>query len=32
MNINFVIDKIIVRGLDYYRKIVFEIIFNDIGV
>ncbi|HCR2116116.1 TPA: histidine--tRNA ligase, partial [Clostridioides difficile] len=26
MNINFVIDKTIVRGLDYYRKTAFEII------
>ncbi|HBG2377063.1 TPA: histidine--tRNA ligase [Clostridioides difficile] len=31
MNINFVIDKTIVRGLDYYRKTAFEIISNDIG-
>ncbi|MCR1953612.1 histidine--tRNA ligase [Clostridioides mangenotii] len=31
MDINFVIDKKIVRGLDYYRKTAFEIISNDIG-
>jgi histidyl-tRNA synthetase len=31
MQINFVIDKTIVRGLDYYKKTAFEIISNDIG-
>ncbi|MBC6695629.1 histidine--tRNA ligase [Terrisporobacter mayombei] len=31
MDINFVIDKTIVRGLDYYKKTAFEIISNDIG-
>ncbi|WP_027701405.1 histidine--tRNA ligase [Metaclostridioides mangenotii] len=31
MDINFEIDKKIVRGLDYYRKTAFEIISNDIG-
>ena len=31
MDIKFVVDKTIVRGLDYYRKTAFEIISNDIG-
>lgn len=31
MEVNFVIDKTIVRGLDYYKKTAFEIISNDIG-
>ena len=31
MDINFVVDKKIVRGLDYYKKTAFEIISNDIG-
>ena len=31
MEINFVVDKSIVRGLDYYKKTAFEIISNDIG-
>ena len=31
MDINFVVDKRIVRGLDYYKKTAFEIISNDIG-
>lgn len=31
MDIKFVIDKKIVRGLDYYTKTAFEIISNDIG-
>ena len=31
MGIKFVVDKTIVRGLDYYRKTAFEIISNDIG-
>lgn len=31
MNIPFVIDPSIVRGLDYYTKTVFEFISNDIG-
>ncbi|WP_270941982.1 histidine--tRNA ligase [Romboutsia lituseburensis] len=31
MEINFVVDKTIVRGLDYYKKTAFEIISNDIG-
>ena len=31
MNISFVIDSGIVRGLDYYTKTVFEFISNDIG-
>ena len=31
MDINFVVDKTIVRGLDYYKKTAFEIIANDIG-
>ena len=31
MDVNFVVDKTIVRGLDYYKKTVFEIISNDIG-
>ena len=31
MGIDFVVDKTIVRGLDYYRKTAFEIISNDIG-
>ena len=31
MHINFVVDKTIVRGLDYYKKTAFEIISNDIG-
>ena len=31
MDINFVVDKTIVRGLDYYKKTAFEIISNDIG-
>lgn len=31
MNISFVIDPGIVRGLDYYTKTVFEFISNDIG-
>ena len=31
MDIRFVVDKTIVRGLDYYRKTAFEIISNDIG-
>lgn len=31
MEVNFVVDKTIVRGLDYYKKTAFEIISNDIG-
>ncbi len=31
MNINYMVDKTIVRGLDYYKKTAFEIISNDIG-
>ena len=31
MDINFVVDKTIVRGLDYYKKTAFERISNDIG-
>ena len=31
MDINFEVDKTIVRGLDYYKKTAFEIISNDIG-
>ena len=31
MDINYVVDKTIVRGLDYYKKTAFEIISNDIG-
>ncbi|MDR1773943.1 MAG: histidine--tRNA ligase [Clostridioides sp.] len=31
MNINYKIDKTIVRGLDYYRKTAFEIIADDLG-
>ncbi len=31
MDVNFVVDKTIVRGLDYYKKTAFEIISNDIG-
>ena len=31
MDIDYVVDKTIVRGLDYYRKTAFEIISNDIG-
>ena len=31
MDVNFVVDKSIVRGLDYYKKTAFEIISNDIG-
>ena len=31
MDINFVVDKTIVRGLDYFKKTAFEIISNDIG-
>lgn len=31
MGIEFVVDKTIVRGLDYYKKTAFEIISNDIG-
>lgn len=31
MKIDFVVDKTIVRGLDYYKKTAFEIISNDIG-
>ncbi|HSQ89360.1 histidine--tRNA ligase [Romboutsia sp.] len=31
MEVNFVVDKSIVRGLDYYKKTAFEIISNDIG-
>ena len=31
MDIKFVVDKTIVRGLDYYKKTAFEIISNDIG-
>ncbi len=31
MDINFVVDITIVRGLDYYKKTAFEIISNDIG-
>ena len=31
MDINFVVDRSIVRGLDYYKKTAFEIISNDIG-
>lgn len=31
MDIKFLVDKTIVRGLDYYRKTAFEIISNDIG-
>lgn len=31
MDVNFVVDKSIVRGLDYYKKTAFEIISNNIG-
>ncbi|MGL5315770.1 MAG: histidine--tRNA ligase [Peptostreptococcaceae bacterium] len=31
MDVNFVVDRTIVRGLDYYKKTAFEIISNDIG-
>ena len=31
MDINYVVDKTIVRGLDYYKKTAFEIISSDIG-
>ena len=31
MDINYVVDKTIVRGLDYYKKTAFKIISNDIG-
>ena len=31
MDINYVVDKTIGRGLDYYKKTAFEIISNDIG-
>ncbi|MBP3906423.1 MAG: histidine--tRNA ligase, partial [Peptostreptococcaceae bacterium] len=31
MDINYKVDKTIVRGLDYYKKTAFEIISNDIG-
>ena len=31
MEINYVVDKSIVRGLDYYKKTAFEIISTDIG-
>ena len=31
MDINYVVDKTIVRGVDYYKKTAFEIISNDIG-
>ena len=31
MDVNFLVDKAIVRGLDYYKKTAFEIISNDIG-
>ena len=31
MDINYVVDKTIVRGLGYYKKTAFEIISNDIG-
>ncbi|MGL5346112.1 MAG: histidine--tRNA ligase [Peptostreptococcaceae bacterium] len=31
MEVNFVVDRTIVRGLDYYKKTAFEIISNDIG-
>lgn len=31
MEINYIVDKSIVRGLDYYKKTAFEIISNDIG-
>lgn len=31
MRINYVVDKTIVRGLDYYKKTAFEIISSDIG-
>ena len=31
MDVNFIVDKTIVRGLDYYKKTAFEIISNDIG-
>ncbi len=31
MNISFIVDPSIVRGLDYYTKTVFEFISNDIG-
>ena len=31
MDINYVVDKTIVRGLDYYKRTAFEIISNDIG-
>ncbi|MGL5693737.1 MAG: histidine--tRNA ligase [Peptostreptococcaceae bacterium] len=31
MDVNFVVDRSIVRGLDYYKKTAFEIISNDIG-
>ena len=30
-DVNYVVDKTIVRGLDYYKKTAFEIISNDIG-
>jgi histidine--tRNA ligase len=31
MDINYVVDKKIVRGLDYYKRTAFEIISNDLG-
>lgn len=31
MGINYVVDKKIVRGLDYYKRTAFEIISNDLG-
>lgn len=31
MNINYNVDKRIVRGLDYYKRTAFEIISNDLG-
>ena len=31
MNIKYVVDKKIVRGLDYYKRTAFEIISNDLG-
>lgn len=31
MNIDYEVDKRIVRGLDYYKRTVFEIISNDLG-
>ena len=31
MEVNYVVDRTIVRGLDYYKKTAFEIISNDIG-